>query len=211
MHRLIMIFIVAAVLPATAQTQTNLAGVFQTTNDGEYAAVTGKHASDWSILNGTLEVRSDAIYGIDKADVRTDRLDLEIIANCESYFFGVETRSQFEDLLDPRTSRGKLGSGVQYGNLDIRYAAAVEFNRDEVDPEPGGEIQVGYAYVTPIGHLSVRVNGFAGRNEYRTVTVRNTLTVFASRGLNLGLAHYLYHRHQHAPDNDLLLSVGVQF
>ena len=211
MYRFILLAILTISFSASAQTQTNLAGVFQSTGDGEYAALSAKHNSNWGILNGVLEVQGDAIYGIDYSDARTDRLDLEVIANCESYFFGFETRTQFEDLFDPRTSRGKLGSGVTYGSLGVRYAVAVEFNRMESDPEPGGELAIFYTRALPVGALNVNVSGFAGKGDYRTLTMKNRLTFFHSHGLTLSVDHYLYHRHLYNADNELLLTAGVRF
>lgn len=197
---------------AEAQTQTSIAGVFRSTGDDESAALTAKHESEWPVWNGVLEARADAALGIDYADNRTDRLDLEIITNCDAYFFGAETRTQLGDLTDPRITRGKLGTGIAYGDLQLRTAAAVEINRDETDPEPGIEISAAYDLNLPgDAALTVRVNGFAGRGDYRTVTAKNRLTLFNSTGLQLAVDHYVYHRNQHAPDNEVLLSLGYSF
>jgi len=204
---------------AEGQTQTSVSGVFQSTNENEYAALTGDHRSDWGIWNGTLEIRADATLGVDSQDERTDRLDLEAIANCDAYFFGAETRTQFGDLADPRSTRVKLGSGVTYGDLNLRTAAAVEFNRDETDPEPGLEMTAEYGADLPggLGTLSVQLNGFAGRDDYRNITVKNRFTFFSSRqdgdsrGLQMAVDHYLHHQNFRAPDNEVLLSLGYQF
>ena len=213
MRKLAILLILTLAFSAQAQTQTHISGVLQSTNEGETATLTADHGSEWGILNGVLEVQADAILGIDVLEERTDRLDVSLVANCEEYFFGAETRTQFGDLFDPRITRGKIGSGVKYAGLDIRYAAAVEFNRDEKEPNPGGEVSVQYEGELPLelGTLSVRVNGFAGRDAYRSVTVKNRVAFFASGALRVAVDHYLYHRHKHAPDNEVLLSLGYSF
>ncbi|MCY3554053.1 MAG: hypothetical protein OXH56_01900 [Gemmatimonadetes bacterium] len=201
--------------PAEGQTQTSIAGVLQSTAESDYASATLQHESEWPVWNGVLEAHADVVLGIDFNDRdsgRTDRLDLEIITNCDAYFFGAETRTQLGDLTDPRITRGKLGSGVTFGDLQLRTAAAVELNRDETDPEPGIEISAAYDLDLPgDAALTVRVNGFAGRGDYRTVTAKNRLTLFNSTGLQLAVDHYVYHRNQHAPDNEVLLSLGYSF